>query len=177
LSSESLHGVGAQRLERRSLATDDAQQKNTSVQTTKEAVPKLARKVLVVDDNLDNVRSLALLFHAMGHHVDYAINATAAVGMAVQMRPDIIFLDILLPDGHGANVCTEMRAHSALKNARIIGVTASSRMIDHQLALDAGCDDVLRKPVATRVYERIIAGGATRRQLRDFISKQPGDKN
>jgi len=134
-----------------------------------------ARRVLVVDDNLDHVRSLALLFHTMGHHVDYAINATAAVDMAVSMKPDVIFLDILLPDGHGANVCRELRRHSVLSRTRIFGVTASGQMLDHQLALDAGCDDVLRKPVSPETYERIINGGLTRRKLREFIYSPPGD--
>ena len=134
--------------------------------------PKFARRILVIDDNLDNVRSLAMLLHTAGHHVDYAINATAAVDMAVSMRPDVIFLDLLLPDGHGANVCSELRRHSVLAGARIFGVTASSRMLDYQLALEAGCDDVLRKPVSPETYERLIAGGMHRRKLRDFISRQ-----
>lgn len=135
----------------------------------------LARRILVIDDNLDMVRSLALLFHTMGHHVDYAINATAAIDMAVSMKPDVIFLDILLPDDHGASVCRELRTHSALGKTRIYGVTGSTRMMDHQLALDAGCDDVLRKPVSTETYQRLIAGGMHRRKLREFISSQRDD--
>ena len=131
-----------------------------------------SRRVLVVDDNLDNVRSLALLLHSMGHECDYAINGTAAVTMAVKLRPEVIFLDLLLPDGHGANVCTELRKHAALRDTRIFGITASSRMLDHQLALDAGCDDVLRKPLSPEVYERLIDGGIHRRKLREFISGQ-----
>ena len=46
-------------------------------------------------------------------------------------------------------------------------------MLDHQLALDAGCDDVLLKPVSPETFERIIAGGLSRRKLRDFITNQP----
>jgi CheY-like chemotaxis protein len=133
---------------------------------------RLARRILVVDDNLDNARSLSLLFQTMGHHVDYAINATAAVDMAISMKPDLIFLDLLLPDGHGAEVAEALRQHSALSKARIFGVTASNRMMDHQMALDAGCDDVLRKPVSAETYERLINGGMSRRKLREFISEQ-----
>lgn len=128
---------------------------------------RLARRILVIDDNLDSVRSLALLFHAMGHHVDYAINATAAVDMAISMKPDVIFLDILLPDDHGASVCRELRRQSVLSKTRIFAVTGSTRMMDHQLALDAGCDDVLRKPLSPETYERLIGGGMHRRKLRE----------
>ena len=136
---------------------------------------RLARRILVIDDNLDNVRSLALLFDAMGHHVDYAINATAAVDMAVSMKPDVVFLDVLLPDGHGANVCKELRRHSALSRTRIYGITGSPRMLDLQLALDAGCDDVLRKPVSPKTFERLIAGEMHRRKLRDLNAERSKD--
>ena len=135
----------------------------------------MPRRILVIDDNLDNVRSLALLLQTMGHHVDYAINATAGVDLAASMRPDVIFLDILLPDDHGAGVCRELRRNPDLSNTRIFGVTASTRMMDHQLALDAGCEDVLRKPVSAATYERLIAGGMSRRKLREFISKERSD--
>jgi len=133
---------------------------------------KVAQRILVVDDSIDGVRALALLLHTMGHHVDYAINGTAAVDLAARMKPDVVFLDLLLPDGHGAKVCEEMRKRPELKHTRIFGVTASPRMIDHQLALDAGCDDVLKKPVSPATYERLIAGGANRRKLREFIASQ-----
>ena len=63
-----------------------------------------------------------------------------------------------------------------MKQTRIIAVTASSRMLDHQLALDAGCDDVLRKPVSAETYERLIAGGMYRRKLREFIAEQRAGK-
>ena len=137
--------------------------------------PRLARRILVVDDNLDNVRSLAMLFHTMGHHVDYAINATAAIDMAASMKPDVVFLDLLLPDGHGAEVATAIRSHTELRKTRIFGVTASTRMLDHQIALDAGCEDVLRKPLSPETYERLINGGMSRKKLREFISSQPND--
>ena len=105
--------------------------------------------ILVIDDNLDNVRSLVMLLDTMGHHVDYAINATVAVDFARRFQPDIVFLDLLLPDDHGAGVCRELKALPELQQTRIIAVTASSHMLDHQLALDAGCD-VLRKPVSQK---------------------------
>jgi len=135
-------------------------------------VESIARhRVLIIDENLDNVRSLALLLGRMGHHVDYAINATVAVDRVRRFQPDIVFLDLLLPDGHGSRVCSELRKCPEVKNTRIIAVTASSRMIDHQLAIDAGCDDVLRKPVSPATYERLVAGGMSRRKLREFVAE------
>ena len=133
-------------------------------------------RVFVVDDNLDNVRSLALLFDLMGYEVNYAINGTAAIDMAIAFRPNAIFLDLLLPDGHGAQVCAAMRKLPQLRDTRIFGISASTRMIDLQRALDAGCTDVLRKPVSSATFERLISGGMSRRTLRDFIAKQSDKK-
>ena len=104
-----------------------------------------------------------------------AINATAAVDMAISMKPDVIFLDLLLPDGHGADVCVKLRSHPLLREIRIFAVTASNRMLDHQLALDAGCDDVLRKPVLPDTFERLINGGLSRRKLREFLFTKRDD--
>lgn len=128
--------------------------------------------VLVIDDNLDQVRSLALLLNTMGYRVEYAINATTSVGIARRFRPDVVFLDLLLPDGHGAQICKELRSCPELAKTRIFGISASTRMMDLQKALDAGCEDVLRKPVPPAVFERLIAGGMSRKQLRDFFYKE-----
>ena len=133
-------------------------------------------RVFVVEDNIDSVRALALLLDVMGYDVNYAINGTAAINMAIAFRPDVIFLDLLLPDGHGAQVCAEMRKQPQLRDTRIFGISASSRMIDLQRALDAGCTDVLRKPVSPETFERLISGGMSRRALRDFIAKQSDKK-
>ena len=128
--------------------------------------------VLVIDDNLDQVRSLAMLLNTMGFRVEYAINATTSVGIATRFRPDVIFLDLLLPDGHGAKLCKALRNCPELSKTRIFGISASSRTMDLQMALDAGCEDVIRKPVSPATFERLIAGGMTRKELRDFIDRE-----
>jgi CheY-like chemotaxis protein len=120
---------------------------------------KVRRRVLVVDDNIDNVRSLTMLFDSMGHQVDYAINAIVAVDLATRFKPDVVILDLLLPDGHGAQVCRQMRLNPELRKARIYGITGSSNPADRQRALEAGCDDVLLKPIPPERFERLLAGG------------------
>ena len=127
---------------------------------------KVKRRVLVVDDNLDNVRSLALLFDVMGHHVDYAINAIVAIDIAARFKPDVVILDLLLPDGHGAEVCRQIRLNPELSRTRIFGITGSKSTVDRLRALAAGCDDVLLKPVSAETFERLIAGDSTRAKPR-----------
>src|SRR5206468_4263077 len=82
-----------------------------------------ALRILVVDDNLDQVHTLAYLLKDDGHHVDFAINATVALDLARRIQPDVILLDIGLPDGDGLKVCALMRLSPSLKKARIIAIT------------------------------------------------------
>src|SRR5262245_59947670 len=117
---------------------------------------KLRRRVLVVDDNIDNLRSLTLLFEVMGHNVDYAINAIVAVDVAARFKPEVVILDLLLPDGHGAQVCRQIRMNPELSRTRIYCMTGSKNEKDRKQALDAGCDEVLLKPIAPDTFERLI---------------------
>ena len=117
---------------------------------------KAQRRILVVDDNIDNLRSLTLLFEVMGHHVDYAINAIVAVDIATRFKPDVVILDLLLPDGHGAQVCRQIRMNPELSGIRIYGITGSKDEKDRKRALDAGCDEVLLKPISPDTFERLI---------------------
>lgn len=119
---------------------------------------KTRRKVLVVDDNIDNVRSLTLLFGVMGHQVDYAINAIVAVDMATRFKPDVVILDLLLPDGHGAQVCRQIRLNPELRGARIYCITGSKNELDRRRAIEAGCDEVLQKPISPDTFEQLLAG-------------------
>ena len=112
--------------------------------------------MLVVDDNIDNVRSLTLLFDSMGHHVDYAINAIVALDVAKRFKPDVVILDLLLPDGHGAQVCRQIRLNPELRGARIYGITGSTNDVDRRRAMDAGCDDVLLKPIPPEKLEQLV---------------------
>ena len=116
----------------------------------------IKRRILVVDDNIDNLRSLTLLFDVMGHHVDYAINAIVAVDIAARFKPDVVILDLLLPDGHGSQVARQIRLNPELRGARIVGITGSKNDSDRTRALDAGCDEVLLKPVSPDTFERLI---------------------
>jgi CheY-like chemotaxis protein len=110
----------------------------------------------VVEDNLDDARMMATLLGMMGHRVEYAINATVAEGIATAFMPDYAFIDLRLPDGHGAELARKILAASKI-DTRIYAVTASTHEPDHQRALKAGCVGVLVKPVASEVFEQILA--------------------
>jgi CheY-like chemotaxis protein len=117
------------------------------------------RRILVVEDNIDAARMLAVLFSGMGHRVEYAINAIVALDVAHRFLPEFVFLDLKLPDAHGADVARQLRRNPQLAGARIYAITASNDEADQKRALAAGCEAVLVKPVEAKVFETLIAGG------------------
>ncbi|HEY7239289.1 MAG TPA: response regulator [Burkholderiales bacterium] len=112
--------------------------------------------MLVVEDNLDSVHMLAMLIKMMGHEVQFAINGFAALKIAREFRPDIILLDIGLPDFKGYDVAKQLRFEPGLENTRIIAMTA---LPEHtrEKAIDAGCDEFYRKPMDPKLLEELLA--------------------
>src|SRR5436190_17354795 len=120
--------------------------------------PSLAsrRRVLVVDDNLDFVHSLAVLLRAMGHDADFAINATVALTVARSFRPDTILLDITLPDGDGRLLADELRREVGRDDIRIVCVTGREHE-DPRRSIQAGCDAHYVKPLDRAEIEKLLA--------------------
>jgi two-component system CheB/CheR fusion protein len=119
----------------------------------KTAVPK---RVLVVEDNLDSVHSLALLLHDMGHIVEYAINGYVALSVAGRFHPDFVLLDLGLPGMDGFEVCREIKRDPTMQRTRVIAITAFSQAEYRSRAAEAGCELYLVKPVATDVLEDLL---------------------
>src|SRR5712672_3153403 len=82
------------------------------------------KRVLIVEDNLDSVHSLALLVADMGHTVDYAINGYVALEVARRFRPDFVLLDLALPGMDGFEVSTRITQIPELAHTRLIALTA-----------------------------------------------------
>ena len=121
--------------------------------------PVVERRILVVEDNIDAARMLAVLFSGMGHRVEYAINAIVALDVAHRFLPEFVFLDLKLPDAHGADVARQLRRNPQLATTRIYAITASDDEADRKRAMEAGCEAVLVKPVEAKVFETLISGG------------------
>jgi CheY-like chemotaxis protein len=127
----------------------------SNVRNIKGVDRQASRKILVVEDNLDSVHSMAVLIKMMGHECQFAINGLAALKIAREFRPDVILLDIGLPDFKGYDIAKQLRYEPGLENTRIIAVTGRSEY-DRELALDAGCDEFYRKPIETELLEQLL---------------------
>jgi CheY-like chemotaxis protein len=120
-------------------------------------VPETKRRVLIVEDNLDSVHSMAMLVKAMGHQCEFAINGFAALDIARKFRPDVILLDIGLPDFKGDKIAAQLKYEPGLENTRIIAITGLPQHEVRERALEAGCEDVYAKPMDPAKLEELLA--------------------
>ena len=107
-------------------------------------------KILIVDDEVDAVELLEFNLKPAGFDVLSAMNGSQALAKAAKHLPDLILLDLMLPEMDGLEVCKLLRAESATRDIPIIIVTAKTAEIDRVLALEFGADDYLTKPFSPR---------------------------
>ena len=119
------------------------------------------RRVLVVEDNLDTLRSTTVLLREMGHEVDYAINGYAALEAARRFKPQVIILDLGLPGMDGFELCRKLKKDEALKTVRVIAVTGYGQEEYRARSREAGCEAHLVKPVSPGVLQAIIEESGT----------------
>jgi len=117
-----------------------------------------SRRVLIVEDNLDTVRSLVLLLRDMGHQVEYAINGYAALEAARQFKPEFVFLDLGLPGMSGFELCKRLKREPGLAPSRVFSITAYAQEDYRKRALEAGCELHLVKPVSANQLAALLRG-------------------
>ena len=127
----------------------------SNVTTLRSADRPPSRRVLVVEDSLDTVHSMAMLIKMMGHECKFAINGFAALQIAREFLPEIVLLDIGLPDFKGYEIAKQLRWEPGLENTRIIAITGQPEYERHR-AIDAGCDEFYRKPLEPELLEQLL---------------------
>ena len=113
------------------------------------------RTILLVEDEESITTPLAEALERDGFHTQIAHTAAAALEQARTHRPDLVLLDLMLPDGSGLDVCRELRASSSVP---IIILSARGEEADRVVGLELGADDYVVKPFSAReVIARIRA--------------------
>ena len=118
--------------------------------------PANSRRVLVVDDNVDAAQSLALLLEMSGHEVKLAYDGLSAVAAAIAYQPEVVLLDIGLPELDGYEVARRIRMHYPHHNIRLVALTGYGQDTDRQRSLEAGFDHHLVKPASFVEIEKLL---------------------
>jgi CheY-like chemotaxis protein len=112
--------------------------------------------ILVVEDYPDNLALMTYLLSAAGHDVRGAVTGRQTVTTAREELPDIVVLDIQLPDMDGYQVLAELRADPSTASVPVVAVTAYAMVGDRDDALAAGFDGYLPKPITPRTFAQTI---------------------
>jgi signal transduction histidine kinase len=117
----------------------------------------LGKRILIADDNADSLETLQIMLEVMGNEVRVARDGEEAVKVAEAFRPDVILLDIGMPNLNGYDACARIRESGAGTRPLIVALTGWSQEEDKQRARAAGFDRHLVKPVEPRTLESLIA--------------------
>ncbi len=112
--------------------------------------------ILVVDDVRDNLILISLSLQSYGYRVLTAANGAEAIETALVARPDLILMDIAMPEMDGLTAARRLRLHPELQHIPIIALTAFDTNGFRQAASDAGFDGYLTKPVDFERLNRLI---------------------
>ena len=116
-----------------------------------------ALRVLIVDDNRDGADALGLLVEELGNQVHVTYGGRQALEVAVAFRPDLILVDLLMPDMDGCGLVTRLRQTPAFAHTKIVAVTGQKGEEHKALATQAGCNAVLVKPAALTEIKAVLS--------------------
>jgi two-component system phosphate regulon response regulator PhoB len=107
-------------------------------------------RILIVDDEPDLVRLLDYNLKQAGFETETTATGESALSAARARRPDLIVLDLMLPDLSGTEVCRQLRRDTNLKSVPIVMLTAKSEEVDRVVGFELGADDYVTKPFSVR---------------------------
>ena len=112
----------------------------------------MKKKILLIEDNEQNIYLLTFLLEKSGYQVIQARDGLEGIELAKQDNPDLILLDIQLPVMDGYSVARELRKINSLQKIQIIAVTSYAMPGDREAALKAGCSGYIEKPIDPTIF-------------------------
>ena len=116
-----------------------------------------APRILVTDDNQLSVQTISVYLKRHGYHVYVAQTGIEELSLANDIRPNLILMDIHMPEMDGLETIRRLRINRISKNIPVIAVTAMTMPGDKERCLAAGANDYLSKPVNLQILENILS--------------------
>jgi len=126
-------------------------------------------RILIIDDEEDIREILFYYLQKEGYQVLQASNGREGIEMAIAHKPDLVLLDVMMPEMDGIEVCQTLRENSKTKDVRICFLTARNEDYSQIAGLDAGADDYVSKPVKPKVLASRIKAILRRKHNADDI--------
>ena len=120
-------------------------------------MPALSKTILVVDDDPDIRELIGFNLLQAGFRVETAKNGAAGIKKAFRLLPDLILLDVMMPEMDGIEACKQLREHPKTKGCLIAFLSARGEDYSQIAGFDSGADDYITKPVAPRVLIKRVA--------------------
>ena len=117
----------------------------------------LRRRVLIIDDNRDSAEMLEKLLTVIGHDASVAFTGASGIDAALREKPQVVLLDIGLPDMSGYEVARRLRAEPSLGQVTLIALTGWGQPEDRARAMEAGFDHHLTKPADPDALAALLA--------------------
>jgi CheY-like chemotaxis protein len=124
------------------------------------------KRILIIEDNLLNLELATDLLEANGFVVSSAQTAEDGLRLARELLPDLVLMDFSLPGMDGLTATKNLKTDPATRQISVVGLTANAMKGDEELALNAGCDGYLTKPIDTRTFIAAVTKFITATNLR-----------
>jgi CheY-like chemotaxis protein len=115
-------------------------------------------RILVVEDNMDNYELVRFILERAGYDVFLAVNGRDGVDAARLQKPDLILMDLGLPEMDGWLAAEKLKSDEKTKSIPVYALTAHTLPIERKRALQAGCDGYVSKPIHMQNFLRVIEG-------------------
>ena len=112
----------------------------------------MGHKILIIEDNMLNLELATDLLETNGFIVCAAQTAEEGLRVAQQMTPDLVLMDLGLPGMDGLAATKKLKASASTRHLIVVGITAHAMKGDREIALKAGFDDYVTKPIDTRTF-------------------------
>jgi CheY-like chemotaxis protein len=132
-------------------------------------------RILIIEDNVLNLELATDLLEANGFVIASAPTAEEGLRLARELLPDLVLMDFSLPGMDGLSATKNLKADPATSHLAVVGLTANAMKGDEQIALNAGCDGYLTKPIDTRTFiatvKKFIASADSRQTNNNPLEK------
>lgn len=139
----------------------------------------MAERILIIDDDVDTLRLVGLMLQRQGYQIVAASNGTQGLAKALEERPDLILLDVMMPDMDGYEVTRRLRKNPATEAIPILMFTAKTQLDDKVTGFEVGADDYLTKPThptELQAHVRALLARTTQRKTDEIVPASPHEQ-